>query len=97
METREKKRRGKERLVIEPTPFGQLSEEFQEQLRGREVLLRSAGLWSFLWELELPWPRQADAVEFVESGLASSFEEIIVQKQHIPLTTEVIAEVTTLP
>ena len=97
MATREKKKRGRERLVIEPTPFGELSEEFQQQLRGREVLLRSAGLWSFLWELELPWPRQADAVEFVESGLASSFGEIVVQKQLIPFTTEAIAEVTTLP
>ena len=97
MATREKKKRGRERLVIEPTPFGELSEAFQQQLRGREVLLRSAGLWSFLWELELPWPRQADVVKFVESGLASSFGEIVVQKQRIPLTTEAIGETTTLP
>lgn len=60
-------------------------------------MLRSAGLWSFLWELELPWPQQADAVEFVESGLASNFGKIIVQKQLAPLTTEAIAELTTLP
>ena len=97
MTGRERKSGIRDRLVIEPTPFGKLSEEFQQKLRAREVVLRSSGLWSFLWELELPWPRQADIVEFVESGLTSSFSEIAVQDQLIPFTTEAIAEITTLP
>lgn len=89
--------RVRERLVIEPIMLSEISEEFQQQLKRHEVSLRSSGLWSFLWELELPWPRQGDLVQFVESALSSKFGEVVVQDKPIPFTTEIVAEITTLP
>lgn len=84
-------------LPIEPLSFDSISEEFKEGIREKESHLKSAGLWEFVTQLEIPWPWPADLSEFVLSAGASDFREVRVRDQLIRLETEAIAQVTTLP
>ena len=84
-------------LPVEPLSFSEISEEFKEKIREREPHLKSAGLWEFVTQLEIPWPWPADLSEFVLSAGASDFREVRVRNQLIRLEAEAIAQVTTLP
>ena len=84
-------------LPVEPLSFSEMSEEFKEKIREREPHLKSAGLWEFVTQLEIPWPWPADLSEFVLSAGASNFREVRVRNQLIRLEAEAIAQVTTLP
>ena len=84
-------------LLIEPISFDQIPEEFKEKIRGKEPHLKSAGLWQFVTQLEIPWPWPADLAEFVLSAGASDFRQVRVRDQLIRLEAEAISQVTTLP
>ena len=59
--------------------------------------MRAAGLWDFLFKLEIAWPWQADLSEFLESALQSDFRAIRVRNQSVSFSVEAISNVTTLP
>lgn len=95
----ESSKRGRKRgtLPIEPIAFLEMSKDFKEKIQEKEAQLRTAGLWDFLTDVEIPWPWPADLSEFVLSACASEFRQILVRGQPVRFDTEAIAGVTTLP
>lgn len=82
---------------MEPLTFQEFSPPVLEQMEKRKDQLKAAGLWDFLFKLEIAWPWQTDLSEFIESAWQSDFREIRVRSQSVSFSIEAIANITALP
>lgn len=91
------KKRKRGSVAVEPLTFQEFSPPVLEQMEKRKDQLKAAGLWDFLFKLEIAWPWQTDLSEFIESAWQSDFREIRVRSQSVSFSIEAIANITALP